>query len=273
MLQILSRNSGFLLERSYSLCLKDVAFLRHLACSERMRSCSINSIEADYRTKDNVITDLMKSYSIIRINQSSKISTRNFSTSSHIFRRHRDSDQKPVENEQPGKIKRQPPEIMPTPFPGWTTVFRFPYIVPMYIACRMKIYQTILTALAVPTAAGLTSTGVLSPSAFGFITGYSVIATGTLFIFGEIFRRTIGFIYLSPDKAEIIISHMNWWGKREDIRCLICDIVPPEDINEEVSDYFFRVKFFDSADFYLMSTKFGGIKCQKSFDHIFNKEL
>jgi len=139
----------------------------------------------------------------------------------------------------------------------------------MHVLCRFKLYQTFMTAVLFPTTCGLLYVGKVLPETLGIVTGVSTLASIALFAFGEIFRRTVGFIYLCPEKSEVIISHLSWFGKRVDFSVDISEICPPGQENEQMNDIYWKIKFYDTDEFYLICTKYGGIQNKTDFKHIF----
>jgi len=165
--------------------------------------------------------------------------------------------------------KRRDPSSLPDPFPGFKTVYRSPYIVAMHIACRFKLYQTALTAVLLPVSAGLLYLGAIQPASFGAVTGVSTLATVMLFLSGEVFRRTVGIIYICPEKKNVIISHLSWWGGRVDFSCEISEIIPPGQDRERMEDVYWKIRFYDSDEYFFISTRFGGILRSSDFKEIF----
>jgi len=158
-------------------------------------------------------------------------------------------------------------------FKGWTTVFRFPYIVPMHIMCRLKIYQTAIAGVVCPVSLVLMANGHVSPPVTALFVGLFGTAAVMLMGIGQIFKRIVGFIYLSPCKNEVIISHLTWWGNRKDFRVFTREIIPIDEMGENPKDYYWKIKIYDEDDFYLISTFLGGIEDKEAFEHIFGKNI
>jgi len=165
------------------------------------------------------------------------------------------------------------PELTESRFKGWTTVFKFPYMVPMHVMCRMKIYQTGFTAIVCPVSLILMAEGKVNPPVAALFVGLFGTATLMLIGMGQIFNRVVGFIYLSPCKNEVIISHLTWWGKRSDFRVHTSEIIPTEEMGENIDDYYWKMKLYDEDKFYIISTCFGGVQDKEAFEHIFGKNI
>jgi len=165
--------------------------------------------------------------------------------------------------------KRREPSTLPDRYPGYKTVYRSPLIIAMHVACRLKLYQTALTAVLLPVSAGLLFIGGIAPASFGAVAGVSTLATVMLFLSGEIFRRTVGMIYICPEKKNVIISHLSWWGGRVDFSCEISEIIPPGQEGERMDDVYWKIRFYDSEEYFFISTRFGGILRSSDLKEIF----
>lgn len=139
----------------------------------------------------------------------------------------------------------------------WLTVYRFPHIVAVRVFCRFKIYQTVLTVVfSVMYALSHVSHASAASSGLLYATGVSLFTTMALYVVGNILRRVVGFIYLSPDETRVKIAHIDFWGKRRDHEVDVKYIVPLYDSAEFLR---FRQLFISDPQFtdkyYLLSMK------------------
>ena len=139
----------------------------------------------------------------------------------------------------------------------------------------MKLYQTGLVFLMIPTSLVLLENGTLLPAHVGYITAFSVFSLVVLGAMGEFFRKFIGIIYLSEDRSQVIISHNTFMGNRRDVLMDTEDIVPvsetPENVNKEL---LWKVSLYGAKDrSYYICTKFGGILNSQKFADIFGEEI
>lgn len=103
----------------------------------------------------------------------------------------------------------------------------------------------------------------------------SVFSLAVLYLFGNVFRHLIGTVYVSKqDSSKICISHLTFFGNRNDIVRNIDDIVPLSDVNMNMNDIFLRVcpdqeSIRAIRKSLFLSTKYGGILDRKQFVNVF----
>jgi len=153
-------------------------------------------------------------------------------------------------------------------FPGFTPVFSFPYMRTLRIACRLKIYQTLVTCGCIPLALNWLSHGLITPPVLGVFTGLAAGAIVMLGAVGELSRKIVGILYINKSTEEVIISHMNFFGNRTDTRIELEDIIPISDTPESVDDVYWKIHTYSGRKFYV-TTRVGGILDQNSFVKIF----
>jgi TMEM70/TMEM186/TMEM223 protein family len=142
-------------------------------------------------------------------------------------------------------------------------IYRFPYVVPAKVICRLKLYQT----------------GIVSAfTAVSFFCGYDVfvplvvgsVSLVMLGVMGEFFRKLIGAVYLNSHKNQVKISHLDFFGNRKDVFVNIDDIVPISSTNETPSDPYVKIIFSDEKRRpLLISLKYGKVLDEKTFQEVF----
>ena len=160
-------------------------------------------------------------------------------------------------------------------------IFRFAHIPILLIVCRGKIYIT--TSLFACSPIILYSwwydiLGQQDLNTFSSLMGFSV---GTLFLFGEFFRRCVCLVYISKDDTTVKLSHMSFWGKRKNIEVPLDDIVPLSETSERVGNIFWKISFYPNSDAskivdrsnLIISTKFGNVKDNEAMIKIFGSEI
>ncbi|KAK7078397.1 hypothetical protein SK128_017331 [Halocaridina rubra] len=149
-------------------------------------------------------------------------------------------------------------------------IYRFPYITVLRTICRLKIYQTTVTSLAVPVVGCCTYTGILPSEVLTYTLAIGSLALFMLFVMGEIFRRTVGIIYYNSIKDIVKVSHLTFWGRRRDVLIPVEDIVPFTDTSERLSDiYTHLLRYSEPKNPLYLCLRFGGIKDLESFNEIF----
>lgn len=107
--------------------------------------------------------------------------------------------------------KHEPKKVFsPT---DWKSIYKFPYINMLASTNKLKFYQIILTGVAVPASFALPLAGIefVDPIVVSWI-GISGVLTLTLVSY--IFRNTVGFIYTSNQRPDLVkIAYMNFMGE------------------------------------------------------------
>jgi len=151
----------------------------------------------------------------------------------------------------------------------FTVFYRFPYIVPARFISRLKLYQTAVVILSVPPTLYGYKIGALSLEASTGVIGMSTLAMIMLYIATNFFQRIVGLLALSSDEKLVRMSHMTFFGNRNDVVIPIEDIVPISDMNERCNDIFVRVRRYSRADMYYMTMLYGQIENVETFHKVF----
>lgn len=168
--------------------------------------------------------------------------------------------------------KVQPQSSQDDRHQNYDVIFKFPYIVFARIVCRLKLYQTAATTLAVPCAGYLAHVGSVDLQTVTSIVLINGLAFVMLYVMGEIFRRIIGLIYYNPEADVVKISHLTFWGKRRDIIVPRNDIVPLADTSDRPSDIYIRLLRYSQPKFSLfLCVRFGGIVDFQKFCQVFGE--
>jgi len=155
---------------------------------------------------------------------------------------------------------------------NYQMIYKFPYIVQSRAVCRLKVYQTAITSVAVPVVGYLNHIGAVDTQAFLGTLAIGGFATVMLYVMGEIFRRLVGIIYYSPSENSVKISHLSFWGKRKDIYVPLEDIVPLTDIGESPTDLYVKLLRYSKPKSELFfSLRFGGILDIEKFEEVFGR--
>ena len=142
-------------------------------------------------------------------------------------------------------------------------IYRFPYVVPAKVICRLKLYQTGIVSIS--TAVSIfCGYDVFVPLVVGSV---SLVMLGVM---GEFFRKLIGAVYLNSHTNQVKISHLDFFGNRKDIFETIDNIVPISSTNETPSDPYVKIFFTDEKRRpLLMSLKYGKVLDDQAFQEVF----
>lgn len=126
----------------------------------------------------------------------------------------------------------------------WLMVYRFNHIVAIRTFCRLKIYQAAGTGIVGLFSLASHLMGFKADALF-YALIMSGLATVSLYIVGNFLRHVVGFAYLSPDQKYAKISHIDFWGRRQNHIISLSHIVP---IRESKPTLFLRQLFISEPN-------------------------
>lgn len=150
-------------------------------------------------------------------------------------------------------------------------VYKFPYIVHMRVAARLKIYQTGITLIAAPWAHVAAQQGHLPQELAYSCMVASVLALGTLYYVSFITRRLVGLVGVDKNKKSVKLAHMTFWGGRNDIVVPLGTIVPFTECDTSPRDLYMNLNTYDNNVHLFLSLRFGGVQDLDAFEEIFGK--
>ncbi|KAH7638437.1 hypothetical protein HUG17_2470 [Dermatophagoides farinae] len=153
----------------------------------------------------------------------------------------------------------------------WIPIYRFPYIVPCRIISRAKLHMTIMMTTILP-ASYFIGAESYNTSDLMMMTGISAFSLTLLYGFGQIFRRLIGSIYVSPEKNLVRISHLTFFGNRVEKILPRDNLLLLSDSNANLNDLLLRVSPMDQnelKDSLYICLKYGGILDVEKFANVF----
>ncbi|CAF0855345.1 unnamed protein product [Adineta steineri] len=183
------------------------------------------------------------------------------------------NDISPIENKLPSLANL--PSYLPEPtgvksklFNDFYLVYRFGYRRPLRYVQVLKLTQTIATALITPYQIYNYNEGLIPLFEFQLSLFFLSLASFSLFLFGWVATRTICFIYTNVECDRVILTHIDFWGRRQNIELDTRDIIPINDI-ETPNRTFLSFKRYSVPDTMYYSTKFGQILDRPRFNRLF----
>lgn len=128
----------------------------------------------------------------------------------------------------------------------FSKIYTFRYIVHTRVLSRLKIYQTLLTIGALPPSTYFHFTGDISTSNFCAFVGIASLATVMLYVMSSFFRRIVGIISVNRNFDIVRISHLTFWGHRNDVEFWTKDVVPMTDMTVNPNDVYQIIRFYDN---------------------------
>lgn len=110
-------------------------------------------------------------------------------------------------------------------------LYKWPGMRYVQLFCRVKFAQASLAALAmVPLSMGYRSGVVEAITLLGAAVGASAITVG-FFWLSAFLQRFVGKLTYDPEQNTLIVSTLNFWGRRQDLTFDATRIVPMADFN------------------------------------------
>jgi len=147
--------------------------------------------------------------------------------------------------------------------------YKFPYIVPLRVMSRFKIYQTGVTILMVPILKMEVEAGNLLPGIATTITGAAVAALGTMYVIGNLTRRMVCLVGVNRKNETVKLARMTFWGNRKDIVLPMNSIVHLHELPGSPGDLYTDVITHDGQTKLHISLKYGGIHDVELFKSVF----
>lgn len=151
----------------------------------------------------------------------------------------------------------------------FTVFYRFPYIVAARFIQRLKLYQTGVVVAAVPPTIYCYKIGAIGFEPCMAVVGASTLALTMLYIATNFFQRVVGLVAISSDQKLVRLSHLKFFGGRNDVIVPADDIVPLSDIDERPDDLFVKVRRYSTSDTLYMTLLYGRIENAETFKHVF----
>ena len=166
-----------------------------------------------------------------------------------------------------GKVQADPSRVIykskpyrPTRSADFKEIYRFKLITFTRLITAAKVYQTALTIIGAPVAIYLQSVGVLSMLGCTVFCSLTAFACVMLYIMSVFSQRIACIIYLNKKSQEVEISHLTFWGRRQDARLNVTDIQPVSDTTEKMTSTYLRLKTYNKGPpFYLFLSIFGQV--------------
>ncbi|XP_050460158.1 transmembrane protein 186 [Cataglyphis hispanica] len=160
-----------------------------------------------------------------------------------------------IKNEEKRKV-----EITSTRFPDYKIIYSFPYIKYASTINMVKHKITLFTAAVVPVIVGFYLTDTVSLDTATSAIASGVITTVWLHSLGILCNNLIGYVYMKLDKQKIILSYVDYWGKRIDMETAIDEIIPISDNPISITDFLYKkVMFFSQKQRLKINMKLGQI--------------
>lgn len=157
---------------------------------------------------------------------------------------------------------------------GYRVVYRFPYIVGMRLFSRLKIYQTFVTVVLIPTDLVLYAMNLASWNTCVRSFAGSAFASVMLYVISYATQKVVGLTAINADRSTVRFSHLSFFGKRRDVFVPVEDIIPFSDLGENADDLYSKIKRFSDPKFVLyLPMRHGLVENKDMFQLIFGSKI
>ena len=159
-------------------------------------------------------------------------------------------------NQKPASSNDLTSSIEDEPF---TTFYHFPYIIVTRLISRLKIYQTGLTIVVLPPVYVQYALGQMEASNVAMVTGIAAFAGMMLYVISHYTRRLVGLLAINKNRDVLRISHLTFWGNRNNIYVPVEKVVPLSDMADCPNDAYLKLCFYDSKNYFYYTLRYGSV--------------
>ncbi|KAI7791466.1 putative transmembrane protein 186 [Triplophysa rosa] len=151
----------------------------------------------------------------------------------------------------------------------YNLIYAFPAIKGLRALSRLKLMQTGITVILLPTVYYLYLQGQASVTLLTYSTGIAVFAGIMLYSISHYVRRVVGMMYLDSTQTTLKVSHLTFWGHRRDIYLPVSDVMTLGDAGDTKGEPILRFKRYSSSDSMFFSTRLGRVVDKDAFEKVF----
>ncbi|XP_051041672.1 transmembrane protein 186-like [Phodopus roborovskii] len=143
------------------------------------------------------------------------------------------------------------------------TIYRFRVIKRFGFLSRLKLAQTVVTVAALPPGLFWYSQGLVTLNSLHIMCGISCFTLAVLC------RRLVGFMYVNESGTMLPVSHLPFWGRRQDTYCVVSDIIPLSESKEYAQDLLVRIQQYSGKQTFYVTLRYGQILDRERFSQVF----
>ncbi|XP_054016745.1 transmembrane protein 186 [Hylaeus anthracinus] len=126
-------------------------------------------------------------------------------------------------------------------YPDYKIIYSFPYVRYTSFLNVLKRNQTIVTGALIPIFAGLQLLNIVSMDDNLSVIVTSCSITLALHIPALLCNNLVGVIYFKEDDQTVILSYLNYWGTRVDLKTDVANITPLSETPLNINHRFYRI--------------------------------
>nr|XP_055074003.1 transmembrane protein 186 [Misgurnus anguillicaudatus] len=151
----------------------------------------------------------------------------------------------------------------------YNLIYAFPPIKGLRALSRLKLMQTGITVILLPTVYYLYLQGDASATLLTYTTCIAGFAGVMLYSISHYVRRVVGMMYLDSTQTILKVSHLTFWGHRRDIYVPVSDVMTLGDTGDTKGEVILRMKRYSSSDTMFFSTRLGRVVDKDAFGKVF----
>ncbi|XP_017281176.1 transmembrane protein 186 isoform X2 [Kryptolebias marmoratus] len=155
------------------------------------------------------------------------------------------------------------------PTQKYSLIYTLPHIKLLRAVSRLKLLQTAITVVLLPPVYVFYFQGHASFFLVSYTTGIALLAGVMLYAASHFFRRVVGMMYLDPTQATLKISHLTFWGKRQDFHLPVSDIMTIGDTGDSPNEIILKLRRYSTPETMYFSTYFGQVVDKQGFEKVF----
>ncbi|KAF7223769.1 transmembrane protein 186 isoform X2 [Nothobranchius furzeri] len=153
----------------------------------------------------------------------------------------------------------------------FSMIYTLPHIKLLRVVSRLKLLQTAITAVIIPPMYFLYFQGDVSFFLVCYSTGIALFAGVMLYTMSHFFRRVVGMMYLDPSQTTLKVSHLTFWGKRQDTYLPVSDVLTIWDTGDMENETILKLKRYSSPETMYFSTYYGRVVDKQGFERVFGR--
>ncbi|XP_041641817.1 transmembrane protein 186 [Cheilinus undulatus] len=151
----------------------------------------------------------------------------------------------------------------------YTMIYTLPHIKLLRAVSRLKLLQTAFTLVILPPVLALYLHGDVSLFLVSYTTGIALFAGVMLYTASHFFRRIVGMMYLDPSQSTLKVSHLTFWGKRNDIFLPVSDVMTIADTGDSLNETILKLKTYSNPQTFYFSIYYGRVVDKQGFEKVF----
>lgn len=151
----------------------------------------------------------------------------------------------------------------------YTMIYTLPHIKLLRAVSRLKLLQTAITVIILPPVFYFYLQGDVSLFLVSYTTGIALFAGVMLYTASHFLRRVVGMMYLDPSQATLKVSHLTFWGSRNDIYLPVSDVMTIADTGDPMNEKILKLKRYSSPQTFYFSIHFGRVVDRPGFEKVF----